>query len=46
MKQLGCMMVPTPIEESRTKLKELALLRKLPKIIQDLKEKNIGSNFK
>jgi UDP-3-O-[3-hydroxymyristoyl] glucosamine N-acyltransferase len=30
----------TPIEESRTKLKELALLRKLPEIIQELKEKN------
>jgi UDP-3-O-[3-hydroxymyristoyl] glucosamine N-acyltransferase len=30
----------TPIEESRTKLKELALLRKLPEIIKGLKEKN------
>jgi UDP-3-O-[3-hydroxymyristoyl] glucosamine N-acyltransferase len=30
----------TPIEESRTKLKELALLRKLPEIIQEIKEKN------
>ena len=29
----------TPIEESRNKLKELALLRKLPEIIQELKEK-------
>ncbi|MDB4182818.1 UDP-3-O-(3-hydroxymyristoyl)glucosamine N-acyltransferase [Flavobacteriaceae bacterium] len=28
----------TPIEESRAKLKELALLRKLPAIIKDLKE--------
>ena len=28
----------TPIEESRTKLKELVLLRKLPAIIKDLKE--------
>lgn len=36
----------TPIEESRTKLKELALLRKLPEIIQELQEKNNGSNFK
>jgi UDP-3-O-[3-hydroxymyristoyl] glucosamine N-acyltransferase len=30
----------TPIEESRAKLKELALLRKLPEIIKGLKEKN------
>ena len=30
----------TPVEESRTKLKELALLRKLPEIIKGLKEKN------
>jgi UDP-3-O-[3-hydroxymyristoyl] glucosamine N-acyltransferase len=30
----------TPIEESRAKLKELALLRKLPEIIKRLKEKN------
>jgi UDP-3-O-[3-hydroxymyristoyl] glucosamine N-acyltransferase len=30
----------TPIEESRTKLKELALLRKLPEIIKGLKKKN------
>ena len=30
----------TPIEESRTKLKELALLRKVPEIINGLKEKN------
>ena len=29
----------TPIEESRSKLKELALLRKLPEIIKELKEK-------
>ena len=29
----------TPIEESRNKLKELALLRKLPEIIEELKEK-------
>ena len=29
----------TPIEESRSKLKELALLRKLPEILKDLKEK-------
>ena len=29
----------TPIEESRTKLKELAILRKLPEIIKELKEK-------
>ena len=29
----------TPIEESRSKLKELALLRKLPQIIKELKEK-------
>jgi len=29
----------TPIQESRIKLKELALLRKLPEIIQELKEK-------
>lgn len=28
----------TPIEESRTKLKELALLRQLPKILEDLKK--------
>ena len=28
----------TPVEESRAKLKELALLRKLPAIIKDLKE--------
>ena len=30
----------TPIEESRAKLKELALLRKLPEIIKGLKKKN------
>lgn len=30
----------TPIEESRSKLKELALVRKLPEIIKELKEKN------
>ena len=29
----------TPIEESRSKLKELAFLRKLPEIIKELKEK-------
>jgi len=29
----------TPIEESRSKFKELALLRKLPEIIKELKEK-------
>lgn len=29
----------TPIEESRSKLKELALLRKLPKIIKELRDK-------
>ena len=29
----------TPIEESRSKLKELALLRKLPEIINELKNK-------
>jgi UDP-3-O-[3-hydroxymyristoyl] glucosamine N-acyltransferase len=29
----------TPVEESRSKLKELALLRKLPEIIKELKDK-------
>ena len=29
----------TPIEESRSKLKELALLRKLPRIIKELRDK-------
>ena len=32
----------TPIEEARTKLKELALLRKLPEIIQELKQNKNG----
>ena len=32
----------TPIEEARTKLKELAFVRKLPEIIQELKENKNG----